>query len=219
MTSKLQALMAEAEGVSLPFEYDGIEYFLVAQWEPKTLLLLADGKILQAARTILGEKQWGKFREKYKSAKKVEGLLEASFGSLGLKKSDVYQLLAVMSDDELLPLLELDLRALGLDLRDFFKGTLSLRLLVTALAQLPSESRLIVQLGKPDSEWSRVEYLLADIADLLNYNVVLSHVNAQLQGMKKPVKAPKPIYKRPADRDQPKVFNSAVELHGFLNGV
>ncbi len=51
----------------------------------------------------------------------------------------------------------------GLELADFYRGTLSIRRLGVLVRQLPVRSRLVTALNDGQPKWTTVEHLLADI--------------------------------------------------------
>lgn len=209
MASALDGLRAEAEGTSLS----------VGKWKttaPTFDIIEAQalGHLVGACRLVLGD-QWDKFKKNKKKAQ-LEAFLEDYYQAYGSSTDLLMPLVSVMHDDAYCRLFELDCLAKGVELRGIFSGVLSVRRLAIIYANLEDGSHLMRHLGGKSTEWDRKEYMLADIADMLNYQTILIHILAQINGLSKPVKPPKPVYIRPAEVEQKKVFNTSEDLAALL---
>lgn len=100
----------------------------------------------------------------------------------------------ILDNDELHGCLENDLWVYcnQTDLRDFYRGKLSVRRLITFLRFLPSESSLAARGYAGDNRWSNTDHLAAIVADYLH---VLDYHFLKANGakeVKKPEMLPRP---------------------------
>lgn len=223
MTSKYEALRAEVLGSSISFDYDGQTYELDGVWNHEVLDLVLSGKKIASVRSLLGDEQWRKFRKKHGKEEHLDEIMEASLLACGITKDSFYGLCYVFLDDKLFSLFEVDLLRSNINLSDFFAENLSFRTLCTLFETLPIQSATMIEYIGPEAEWSRTEYFMADLIEMTNNILQMSHVNAQVNGLKKTIKAPGPIYVRPGQKrleekvDAKPKFNKTSDLKALIN--
>lgn len=210
MAGALDALRAEAEGTSLSV----CGWKVNLDWSYDTIHLVASGRYVAFYRIILGA-QWDKFKKTHNNKKKLEAFLEELWKAAGVKWDDMREVISVLDNDEYCRALEADLLPYC-DLRDLFTGDLNMRRLAVLYEGLGDDSRIYKALAGVEAKWDRKEYMMADIADMLNYQTVLLHVLAQIQGLKKPIKAPKPVYVRPGTEKVKKKISPTSDLSWLL---
>lgn len=209
------ALFDAVRGPSLSFVSDGETYKLVRPWTNQDVLAILDSPLY--IRKMLTEKSYAKWRKKHSSSDQAAKLTKDSLSTLGVPGTAVYDLLAVLNDDRLFNLLEADLLNFGITLESITDGTVPMRRVVSVFMSLPDSCAYKMKLNDPYSSWSTADYMLAEIADLLNAQVQLQHIHAQVSGWKpkSSFKFPKPIFKRPEEPKKPKMSKTS-ELISFL---
>lgn len=222
MTSKYEALKAEARGSSLFFEFGGFDYKLEGPWDYKTLDLVIEGRRIAAVKHLLGKEQYRQFRLFYSTSDELDLLIEASLEGCGISKDSFWGLVRVITDDKLFGLFEVDCLRTNIDISQFFTGELSLRTLAMLFETLPYESETMKEYIGETAEWSRVEYMLADIMDTLTNSFRMQHITAQMNGYRETYRAAKPVFVRPGNKVQEaeaekKVFTPTSVLKDIIN--
>lgn len=199
------------QGPSVSFWHKKREYTLTATWTDELLAAIVRGKLVTPIRILMGS-QWQKWKIGKKRADLIE-LLKDSFATLGIDGQSMLDLLGALSSDTWCRAFQYDLIKLGYRMADTDFHTMCL-----VYEALPEDSRLrYVMEGRKPADWTTTEYMLADLVDLANYNVMMSHVIAQVNGLKSDIKAPKSIYKRPYEVEKEKVvFSQPSELKNLL---
>lgn len=210
MAGALDALRAEAEGTSLSV----CGWKIDLDWSYDTINLAVSGRYVAFYRVILGA-QWDKFKKTYHNKRKLKAFLEDMWVALGVNWDDMCEIMSVLDEDKYCRALEADLLP-HYDLKDLFTGKLNMRRLAVIYAGLGEDSRIYAALAGEQAKWDRKEYMLADMADMLNYQTILLHVLAQIQGLKKPIKAPKPVYIRPGQEVKKKKISPTSDLSWLL---
>lgn len=210
--SVLDVLRAEAQGLSLYLE----DFELAPLTEELAVMCLSD-RWVAAARYLFGDK-YNEAKKDARTKDDLKKLVSSAIEVYGVTLDEVTETGSILHSDKFCRKLEFDFIKMGLDLRDFLTD---FRRLVMIYSELDDHSAVKKALVGRPAEWDRKEYMLADVMDALNFQTILLHVLAQMQGLKKPLKAPGPVYKRPED-PKPKVFNKTADLTrmigGFRNG-
>jgi hypothetical protein len=78
---------AEALGENVDVEYDGETYSIppTSEWDLDALEAYEDGKVLATVRSVFGDAQWSKFRQKRRTAADLTKLVEAMQTALGIQ--------------------------------------------------------------------------------------------------------------------------------------
>lgn len=211
--SALNALKAEAQGLPLFLEYKDLKLEVAPLSEELANACIMDNWV-SAARLLFTD-QYQSLKKVAKKGKQLEQAVTQGIELYGVSVQDLAETFSVLNDDTYCKKLEYDFLRLGLDLRDYLSDVRRLVLIYTELEDSSSVKKAIA--GKP-AEWDRKEYMLADIADMLNMQTILLHINAQMQGLKKPIKSPGSVYKRP-ENPKPKVFNKTADLSRLIGGI
>lgn len=199
------SLFGNIREASLSFVSEGKTYTLLEPWTTELVLELSDRPLV--IRKLLGD-QYVEWRKTHKTRKQMEQLTKDSLATIGCNGEHVYQMLSVLEDDKLFPFLEGDLNAAGIRIDDVLDGSVPIRRMVSVFAGLGRDSAWQRELNKPHSDWGTAEYMLAEICDLLNFQVQLQHVTAQVGGWqpKGKTRPPKPMFLRPGEeREKPKM--------------
>lgn len=206
------ALFDKLREPSLSFVSRGTQYTLESPWTLELALGLPGAPL--TIRTLLGAAQWAEFRKTGKSRKAAEQLTKDSLATMGIAGEHLYEFLAVANDDALLPYLERDL---GFPLEDLMDGTVTLRYVISIFSALPDDCSFRRKLSEPESRWSRSEWMLADMVDLLNRILQMSmHQTAVNYKMEK-IKEPRPYYMRPEKPKEVRITPTA-DFIGMLKG-
>lgn len=82
----MSAVKAEAKGSGIELEFDGEAYSLppAVEWDLTVLESLEDGRVVNAARAIVGPEAWARFKSKRRTAKDLSAFLEAIIEAAGL---------------------------------------------------------------------------------------------------------------------------------------
>ena len=200
---------------SLSFVSGDQTYKLRRAWTNEDVFKIYGNALL--IRDMLTEKSYAKFRKNHKTTEAILQLTRDSLSTLGVSGDHVYALLTYLDDDELFPYLESDLLQAGVSIEGLLDGSIPIRRAVAVYTALPDGCALHKKRNEPYSEWGIQEHMLAEIADLLNWQVQLQHVTAQVGGWKPKgkTKPPEPMFKRP-EPEKKKVFNPTSDLLAFL---
>jgi len=211
MASALEALRLEAEGASPSVDgwilQQGIDLGLVE--------MVSGGRLVGALRLLLGD-QWDRFKKKNNKKKDLEAFLEKVWDAFGTSWDLLGPAMSLLQEDKYCRLLEIDLLQQGVELKGLFTGELSLRRLAILVDTLGDRSLVHLEMGGEEARWDRKEYMMADIADMLNFQTILLHVQAQMAGLKKPLKSPKPVYARPGMEKKVKQFSQTSDLKWLI---
>lgn len=212
------SLFENARGMSLSFKSEGEEYTLARPWTVSDFLDIAEKPL--AIRPMMEPESYTKWRKTHTKTSQALQLAEDSLATLGVNGEDAMQLLSALHDDKLFPLVEADLWKEGIELEEFLSGKIPLRTAINVFSSLNENASYQRKLNLPHSEWNRTEYILAEIADLLNFQVQLQHVTAQVSGWKpkSSTKPPGPIFKRPEDKSKKLEMHSTSDLVKMLKG-
>lgn len=211
--SVLTVLRAETQGLSLFLDYKGMKLELAPLSEELAILCISE-RWVAAARLFFPD-QYDKIRPHCRKGSDIKALIELGVAVYGVTLEEMKELTSVLHSDKYGRKLEFDFIKMGLNLADFLDDYRRLVLIYSELDDHSSVKKAII--GRP-AEWDRKEYMLADLMDALNFQTILLHINLQMQGLKKPIKAPQPVYKRPED-PKPKVFNKTVDLTRMIGAM
>lgn len=209
-------LFSNMRGASLSFVSEGTTYKLKTAWENESVLELIDNPL--KIRDMVSKTTYQKWREKHGTREQLTQFTKDSLSTLGVPGDSVYDLLSVLSDDNLYPHLEADLWGAGIPIEDLLDGSAPIRRVVAVFMGLPETCAWKRHLNKPYSDWGTAEYMLAEIADLLNFQVQLQHITAQVGGWQPKGKhrPPKPMFLRPGEeREKPKM-NKTEDLIALI---
>lgn len=213
MASAFDGLRAEVLGASL--SVDGYE---VAYPSNEQILLLLENKEITLVRELLGE-NWKAWRGEYGQKQDIQRFLSELWDAMGIEKAQADNTLAILGSDKHFRALEADLTAMGVPLGDLLRGSLSFRKLVTLTEALGPDSRLAAAFSDPLEHWSRTEYMLADVIDLLNYQLAFQAYIPAGVGHDKPIRPPKPSWPRPGS-EKPKVeFTPTEDAKAFFGAL
>lgn len=202
---------ALTQGPSLTFSYAGEEFTLLSPWTEELLSQIIDGKLVGPIRALLPN--WDAWK-RGKTRKDLDGLLVASFRTLGVDGQEMMDLLSVLSNNDHCRAVEADLAAIGLSLTMLGDGLSMVQLCIIYehLGQDSYVARSMSDLGR--EAWDRKEHMLADILDTLVSILQKEHIAVQQRGIKKMPKPPEPIYVRPGTPK--KVMNSPLDLKAMM---
>jgi len=208
MASLLETLVA---GPSLSFVSKGEEFKLLTPWTLDHVVRLSNGQRTTLMRELLGERVWRKWLAPGRRRAELDSLIKDSFVTLGVDPEKFYELVGHLSDDQHCAALEADCIELGTSITK-----LSLTQLYCVFMRPGYDTNLgKVMTGWKHNDWDITQQMLADIADLLNYNTMMTHIQAQLSGLKKKVKPPKPFFRRPNTVTK---FSTPADLKRLMRG-
>lgn len=84
--TKTPAVVAEALGQPIEFEFGGVEYAIenTEKWPYEALVALEEGRLVTFLRMVLGEDQHEAFRATAPAVEDVNGLVEAMQAAAGI---------------------------------------------------------------------------------------------------------------------------------------
>lgn len=206
------ALFNRLREPSLSFKSGGQEWTLESPWTLEKALDLVHKPLL--IRELLGASQWALFRKTAKSRDEVIRLTKDSLVTIGVDGDALYEFLAVVHDDKLLPFLERDL---GFPIEDLLEGVFPLRYVVSIFSGLPDDCAWKRKINEPESRWSRTEWMLADCVDLLNNILLMSKHQTAVNYKMEKIKDPRPVYIRP-ERPKEIVMTPTADFVSMLAG-
>lgn len=210
------SLFGNVREASLSFVSEDVQYKLKRAWTNEDVLDLALNPL--KIRDMISAASYQKWRAKHGTREQIDQFTKDSLSTLGVPGDSVYDLLAVLSDDNLYPLLEADLWSAGIAIEDVLSGAVPIRRVVAVFMGFPESCAWKRQLNKPHSEWGTAEFMLAEIADLLNFQVQLQHITAQVGGWqpKGKTKVPEPIFLRPGEERKKVKMDKTADLISLM---
>lgn len=79
----VEALKAEANDLTISFEYDGVDYTVDRDLDYETLEALEEGRLAAAVKSLLGPDQHAQFKSKKRKLSHVGELVKAATDAMG----------------------------------------------------------------------------------------------------------------------------------------